>query len=228
MSSPNEKNNGISCISEEFAPPAFSSSSSRGTGGSPSSSLNQNNNTENEVAAINKQQNNSNDGPTGMTSPSKKRQVNLEGPPSTPAEVVVVKEQQQQQPQQPNNNKQPTASVVSSERDERTSKDYYFDSYAHHAIHEEMLKDEVRTRTYEMAIMQNKHLFEDKIILDVGCGTGILSMFAAKAGAKHVYGIDCSAIVDQAREIVSINGLSDQITVIKGKVRNMKDKDCTM
>lgn len=46
---------------------------------------------------------------------------------------------------------------------DRTSKDYYFDSYAHHAIHEEMLKDEVRTRTYEMAIMQNKHLFQDKV-----------------------------------------------------------------
>lgn len=47
--------------------------------------------------------------------------------------------------------------------DGRTSKDYYFDSYAHHAIHEEMLKDEVRTKTYEMAIMQNKHLFHDKV-----------------------------------------------------------------
>jgi hypothetical protein len=44
-----------------------------------------------------------------------------------------------------------------------TSKDYYFDSYAHHAIHEEMLKDEVRTKTYEMAIMENKHLFQDKV-----------------------------------------------------------------
>jgi hypothetical protein len=46
---------------------------------------------------------------------------------------------------------------------DRTSQDYYFDSYAHHAIHEEMLKDEVRTRTYEMAICQNKHLFHDKV-----------------------------------------------------------------
>ena len=32
--------------------------------------------------------------------------------------------------------------------DEMTSKDYYFDSYAHFGIHEEMLKDEVRTLTY--------------------------------------------------------------------------------
>ena len=52
-----------------------------------------------------------------------------------------------------------------------------------------MLKDEVRTLSYRSAIYNNKHLFKDKIVLDVGCGTGILSMFAAKAGAKHVYGV---------------------------------------
>ena len=45
----------------------------------------------------------------------------------------------------------------------------------------------------------NKHLFKNKIVLDVGCGTGILSMFAAKAGAAHVYGVDMSGIVEQAR-----------------------------
>jgi hypothetical protein len=55
------------------------------------------------------------------------------------------------------------SSTKATAADERTSKDYYFDSYAHHGIHEEMLKDEVRTRTYEMAIMQNKHLFKDKV-----------------------------------------------------------------
>ncbi len=70
-----------------------------------------------------------------------------------------------------------------------TSKDYYFDSYAHFGIHEEMLKDGVRTKAYRDAILNNKHLFKDKIVLDVGCGTGILCMFAAKAGAKHVYGV---------------------------------------
>jgi len=37
-------------------------------------------------------------------------------------------------------------------------------------------KDEVRTRSYMNAIVQNKHLFKDKIVLDVGCGTSILSM----------------------------------------------------
>jgi hypothetical protein len=57
------------------------------------------------------------------------------------------------------------------------SEAHYFNSYNHHGIHEEMLKDEVRTRSYRDAIYQNRHLFQDKIVLDVGCGTAILSMF---------------------------------------------------
>ncbi|KAI7900799.1 S-adenosyl-L-methionine-dependent methyltransferase [Cokeromyces recurvatus] len=102
-----------------------------------------------------------------------------------------------------------------------TSKDYYFDSYAHFGIHEEMLKDEVRTLSYRASIYNNKHLFKDKIVLDVGCGTGILSMFAAKAGAKHVYGIDMSNIIHQARVIVKDNGLDDKITLIQGKMEEV-------
>jgi protein arginine N-methyltransferase 1 len=51
-------------------------------------------------------------------------------------------------------------------------------SYNHHGIHEEMLKDDVRTRSYRDSIYQNRHLFKDKVVLDVGCGTGILSMCA--------------------------------------------------
>lgn len=52
-----------------------------------------------------------------------------------------------------------------------------------------MLKDEVRTMTYRNAMYHNKHLFRGKVVLDVGCGTGILCMFAAKAGAAKVFGV---------------------------------------
>jgi SAM-dependent methyltransferase len=99
--------------------------------------------------------------------------------------------------------------------------DYYWNSYAHFAIHEEMIKDEVRTRTYRNSILMNKHLFKDKIVLDVGCGTGILSMFAAQAGAKHVYGVDYSDIVLQAQKIVKANKLDDKVTLVKSKVEDL-------
>ncbi|KAG8918975.1 type I protein arginine N-methyltransferase Rmt1 [Tulasnella sp. 418] len=99
-----------------------------------------------------------------------------------------------------------------------TSRDYYADSYAHFGIHEEMLKDTVRTGAYHRAILNNSHLFVGKNVLDVGCGTGILSMFAAKAGAKHVVGIDMSNIIDQAQKIIEANGFKDTITLVKGKL----------
>ncbi|WFD30228.1 type I protein arginine methyltransferase [Malassezia sp. CBS 17886] len=96
----------------------------------------------------------------------------------------------------------------------------YADSYAHFGIHEEMLKDEVRTLSYRNAIQNNPHLFRGKVVLDVGCGTGILCMFAAKAGAKRVIGVDMSNIIDQAREIVRANGLDNVVTLVKGKLED--------
>ncbi|KAH3686399.1 hypothetical protein WICPIJ_002578 [Wickerhamomyces pijperi] len=98
---------------------------------------------------------------------------------------------------------------------------HYFDSYAGHHIHEEMLKDQVRTLSYRQAILKNKDLFKDKIVLDVGCGTGILSMFAAQAGAKHVIGVDMSNIIEMAQKIVDLNGFSDKITLVRGKLEDV-------
>ena len=85
-----------------------------------------------------------------------------------------------------------------------------------------MLKDEVRTLSYRNAIQKNPHLFQNKVVLDVGCGTGILAMFAAKAGAKKVVGIDMSNIIDQAQEIVRANGLDHIVTLVKGKVEDVE------
>ncbi|GKB77495.1 protein arginine N-methyltransferase 1.1 [Tanacetum coccineum] len=79
-----------------------------------------------------------------------------------------------------------------------------------------MLKDYVGSNTYQNVIYNNTFLFKDKIVLDVRAGTGIRSLFCAKAGAKHVYAVKCSQMADMAKEIVKANGFSDVITVLKG------------
>ena len=79
----------------------------------------------------------------------------------------------------------------------------------------------MRTTSYRNSIYQNAHLFKDKVVLDVGCGTGILCMFAAKAGAKKVIGVDMSNIIDNAKIIVKDNGLDGVITLLKGKMEDV-------
>ncbi|KAF9680454.1 hypothetical protein SADUNF_Sadunf06G0122800 [Salix dunnii] len=123
----------------------------------------------------------------------------------------------------------PNGSFVDGGDDDNTSADYYFDSYSHFAgcnsaLYRifEMLKDVVRTKTYQNVIFQNKFLFKDKIVLDVGAGTGILSLFCAKAGAAHVYAVECSHIANMAKEIVESNGYSNVITVLKGKIEDIE------
>ncbi len=70
-----------------------------------------------------------------------------------------------------------------------------------------MLKDTVRTDAYRDFIYENKSFFSGKVVLDVGCGTGILSMFCARAGASKVIAVDNSDIIDKARENVFANDL---------------------
>lgn len=49
---------------------------------------------------------------------------------------------------------------------------------------------QVRTEAYRDALQQNPSLIKGASVLDVGCGTGILSMFAAQGGATQVIGMD--------------------------------------
>ena len=84
-----------------------------------------------------------------------------------------------------------------------------------------MLKDEVRTMAYRKAIFQNRDMFRDKVVLDIGCGTGILCMFAASAGAKLVIGVDMSGMLHHTREIVKKNHFEGTIVLLKGKMEEV-------
>jgi protein arginine N-methyltransferase 3 len=94
----------------------------------------------------------------------------------------------------------------------------YFESYAHYSIHYEMLSDHTRTSSYRTALLDNPGRLSDALVLDIGCGTGILSMFAAQAGAKAVVGVDCSDIIYQAMDIVRENGLEGKVSLVKGRL----------
>ncbi|XP_017001254.2 protein arginine N-methyltransferase 1 [Drosophila takahashii] len=98
----------------------------------------------------------------------------------------------------------------------------YFQSYSRLEIHMAMLRDSVRTQAFRDAILQNRKLFQDKIVLDVGCGTGILSLFAAEAGARKVIAIECTDIADIAKEIVRDNQKEDVVKVVKGLVEQVE------
>ncbi|TPP61825.1 Protein arginine N-methyltransferase 3 [Fasciola gigantica] len=100
----------------------------------------------------------------------------------------------------------------------------YFCSYGHFAIHAEMINDIVRTESYRNFILSNAHThFAGKTVLDVGCGSGILSLFASEAGATHVYGVEASVdIFAAAQETVIANHLSDRITLLRDCAENVK------
>ncbi|KAJ7119821.1 protein arginine N-methyltransferase [Mycena epipterygia] len=103
----------------------------------------------------------------------------------------------------------------------RDDDSHYFQSYEENDIHAVMIQDKVRTSTYAQFILTNPSLFRDAVVLDVGCGTGILSLFAARSGAKRVFAVDASDIADKAAKIVKANELEHIITVIRGKVEDI-------
>jgi len=97
----------------------------------------------------------------------------------------------------------------------------YFSSYAELFHQKQMLADHNRMASYHQAIMGNASVFKDKVVMDVGTGSGILAVWAALAGARKVYAIEYTDMAKHARELVEANGVSDIVTVIQGAVEEI-------
>uniref|UniRef100_A0A6Q2X136 Histone-arginine methyltransferase CARM1 n=1 Tax=Esox lucius TaxID=8010 RepID=A0A6Q2X136_ESOLU len=110
---------------------------------------------------------------------------------------------------------------VFSDRTEESSAVQYFQFYGYLSQQQNMMQDYVRTGTYQRAILQNHTDFKDKVVLDVGCGSGILSFFAAQAGARKVYAVEASTMAQHAEVLVNSNRLGDRVVVIPGKVEEV-------
>ncbi|NXT56015.1 CARM1 methyltransferase, partial [Pluvianellus socialis] len=110
---------------------------------------------------------------------------------------------------------------VFSQRTDEASAAQYFQFYGCLSQQQNMMQDFVRTATYHKAILQNYIDFTDKVVLDVGCGSGILSFFAVQAGARKVYAVEASSMAKYAELLVRSNNLSDKVTVLSGKIEEI-------
>lgn len=111
---------------------------------------------------------------------------------------------------------------VFKQRTEESSATQYFQFYGCLSQQQNMMQDFVRTSTYQRAILSNLTDFRDKIVLDVGAGSGILSFFAQQAGAKKVYAVEGSSIAKHAEALVKSNKVDSCIKVISGKIEEIE------
>ena len=90
-------------------------------------------------------------------------------------------------------------------------------------LQKDMLEDHTRTGAYSAAILGSaRACFEGKTVLDVGAGSGILSIFAARAGAKKVFAVEATPMAVHARTLIRHNKLDHIIEVMQGTVESIK------
>ena len=92
--------------------------------------------------------------------------------------------------------------------------------YTEFEVHRSMIRDRVRTEAFRRAI--DSVVRPGDVVLDVGAGSGILSMFAARAGAARVYAVEQTSIAVLAQELAAANGVAEIVQVIQGDVMDIE------
>ena len=88
--------------------------------------------------------------------------------------------------------------------------------YAEFEVHRTMIRDRVRTEAFRRAI--DAVVRPGDTVLDVGAGSGILSLFAARAGAARVYAVEQTTIAVLAQQLAAANGFAEIVQVIQGDI----------
>jgi len=92
--------------------------------------------------------------------------------------------------------------------------------YAEFEVHRTMIRDQVRTEAFRRAI--DSVVRPGGIVLDVGAGSGILSLFAARAGAARVYAVEPTSVAVLAQQLAVANGVDEIVHVIQGDILDVE------
>jgi SAM-dependent methyltransferase len=92
--------------------------------------------------------------------------------------------------------------------------------YAEFEVHRTMIRDRVRTEAFRAAI--DSVVRPGDIVLDVGAGSGILSVFAARAGAARVYAVEQTSVAVLAQQLAAANRVEEIVRVIHGDVLDIE------
>jgi hypothetical protein len=82
-----------------------------------------------------------------------------------------------------------------------------------------MIEDKIRMDAYCAAIARSVR--PNDAVVDLGCGPGVFGLLACKAGARRVYAIDMSGVVDFGRQLAAANGFSERIIFMRGDSRQI-------
>ncbi len=92
-------------------------------------------------------------------------------------------------------------------------------TYGQLGVHRWMLRDRIRNEAFQRAIQQV--VKPGDVVLDIGAGTGILSIFAAAAGARRVFAVERTEVASIARTMIARNGYADRIEVLEQDVEDV-------
>ncbi|XP_029385979.1 protein arginine N-methyltransferase 2 isoform X2 [Echeneis naucrates] len=99
----------------------------------------------------------------------------------------------------------------------------YFGSYGMLRLHLEMLSDKSRTEAYRQVILSNSASLRSKVVMDLGCGTGIISLFCAQlAQPSVVYAVEASSMAEYTRQLVKQNECQEVVTVLQGRAEEIE------